>query len=1258
MTMKHASRLNAFAVMRSPAKPGHALKMLGYALLALFLSFSSASAQVPTGGLQVWLRAGDITGVTNGQPVSTWSAAPGSTVQATSTGAFRPTFVTNAINGQPVVRFTGNGGETKDQPLMSANITTGATVTAFVVLASQLAGNPPLPDNRVDVVMGTKVDFPATGFALSTYNSFAGRGGRVIRPEGGSGNNGTVTIRKNGGEGITSLNASEYAIATYIGSGLQNGGASGSPLIIGSLRDSVRAGSHDIAEVLVYNRVLTAAEVSQVESYLGTRYAITLVRPDGLLAWLRAEDITGVTNGQPVSTWPGFQSLPGASSTGTFRPTFVANALNGRPAVRFTGNGGETRDQPLMQANVSTGSVVTALFVFASQRQGAAPLPENTVDVLMATKNDFPATGFGISTYNSFSGRGGRAIRSEGGNGNNGTTSIRKNGSTADVGIAAGEYAIGTYTGTGLSNSGTSGNPLLLGSLRDSLRAGTNDLVEVIIYGRQLSRLELDSAERALSMKYNIPLVTNITSIPSNGLQLWLTPEEVTGLTGSAVSTWFDRSVNRAHAVSNGTAAPVVGAGPNGSRCVLFDGVNDTMSTTVGTAATATLFTVLSTQDAAPTSASDVAIASQAQAGGGIFLATTGGGIRQLNGTGTITRNGAASPLTLGTNEFVIATSTITGATPGSRVKLGAFLDNVGFGQNAIAEVILYNRVLTATEITQVQNYLSQRYGISVPTNNAPTSVALDNFSVTDTTLNGWSVLGLVGGQPTRDRYTLNWVTDQGQPALQISNSGIFGINGLPQGRVNLPGGPDTLGGGGDAIRKAFKTSATDTSTVNLSRAKVLHVFMRTTAQNVNRQNRNIAPTVQINLTDAALPPFPFPNGDTLRQRRVTNGGRRFSNEIARMQTLVPDGKYREYIFDYTDNFKGLDFGNVFGFGANAVYNVDSTRIQLLDVVVNPGLITGMTYRHAFNDADRELRVVGNRGSDGVGGDFVPVYTTSAPRFSGNIFIRSMTASNDPLPIQRVSSSATPSIAAGVAGEGAYVLGTTNAYVNILRGPVGAGSLNATLGTITTSDTVVVVDTVGANNAYRINDASTPHRIISNRLWTINQTNLDAAVRFDISINAGGLIGVTRPQNLYIAYRPTPTAPWQALTTYRNGNYLQAFNRTGTEFGQFAIASQRESFFLNAIRESAKATAFELKQNYPNPFNPSTTIQFSVPTTSTVQLEVYNLLGQKVATLLNERMNAGTYSVPFNASNLASGLYFYRIQAGANSASKRMMLIK
>jgi hypothetical protein len=85
---------------------------------------------------------------------------------------------------------------------------------------------------------------------------------------------------------------------------------------------------------------------------------------------------------------------------------------------------------------------------------------------------------------------------------------------------------------------------------------------------------------------------------------------------------------------------------------------------------------------------------------------------------------------------------------------------------------------------------------------------------------------------------------------------------------------------------------------------------------------------------------------------------------------------------------------------------------------------------------------------------------------------------------------------------------------------------------------------------------------------------------------------------------------------------------------------------------------FNLEQNYPNPFNPTTQINYSIPSSRKVVLKVYDELGREVAELVNSDQSAGNYSVDFNASGLASGVYFYRLQAGSFVQMKKMILMK
>ena len=129
-------------------------------------------------------------------------------------------------------------------------------------------------------------------------------------------------------------------------------------------------------------------------------------------------------------------------------------------------------------------------------------------------------------------------------------------------------------------------------------------------------------------------------------------------------------------------------------------------------------------------------------------------------------------------------------------------------------------------------------------------------------------------------------------------------------------------------------------------------------------------------------------------------------------------------------------------------------------------------------------------------------------------------------------------------------------------------------------------------------------------------------------------------------------------------------NLNNDNLPDIAVLTQSDSFYIyynagwiptnveSPEEELATIAGFDLYQNYPNPFNPSTTIEFSIPSAGLVQLSIFNILGEEIKTLLNEERPAGKYSVQFNAHNLASGIYFYRLQADSFIELKKMILIK
>lgn len=124
--------------------------------------------------------------------------------------------------------------------------------------------------------------------------------------------------------------------------------------------------------------------------------------------------------------------------------------------------------------------------------------------------------------------------------------------------------------------------------------------------------------------------------------------------------------------------------------------------------------------------------------------------------------------------------------------------------------------------------------------------------------------------------------------------------------------------------------------------------------------------------------------------------------------------------------------------------------------------------------------------------------------------------------------------------------------------------------------------------------------------------------------------------------------------TATNPNWLISINH-------FSIITGGDNTVLTSVddkRSDILPQKFALNQNYPNPFNPSTKIAFSLPERTDIELNVYNVLGVKIATLSKGTKEAGNYEATFDANNLPSGLYLYELKAGKYSQSRKMLLVK
>lgn len=131
----------------------------------------------------------------------------------------------------------------------------------------------------------------------------------------------------------------------------------------------------------------------------------------------------------------------------------------------------------------------------------------------------------------------------------------------------------------------------------------------------------------------------------------------------------------------------------------------------------------------------------------------------------------------------------------------------------------------------------------------------------------------------------------------------------------------------------------------------------------------------------------------------------------------------------------------------------------------------------------------------------------------------------------------------------------------------------------------------------------------------------------------------------------TLTAPGAGTYTV-NAGYKNPSRRYGTTTISINVTGINEKFDNSIPQE------YKLYSNYPNPFNPETIIRYSIPQSSFTTIKIYNIEGKELATIVNEMKTAGNYQISFNASQLPSGTYFYRIESGNFSSTKKMILLK
>jgi photosystem II stability/assembly factor-like uncharacterized protein len=212
---------------------------------------------------------------------------------------------------------------------------------------------------------------------------------------------------------------------------------------------------------------------------------------------------------------------------------------------------------------------------------------------------------------------------------------------------------------------------------------------------------------------------------------------------------------------------------------------------------------------------------------------------------------------------------------------------------------------------------------------------------------------------------------------------------------------------------------------------------------------------------------------------------------------------------------------------------------------------------------------------------------------------------------------------------------------------------------------------VNANQGWVVNyNGDIVHTTNGGDQWLPQSTGVSAELRsvYFTDVDNGYAVGWKPSSHSPIVLRTTnggsewiqqQTPASEYLYSYYSVHFVdQNTGWIGGDGGTILHTTNGGVTFVEGQRRNEVPTQFILEQNYPNPFNPSTTISYQLPTQSHVTLKVYNLLGQEAGTLVNEVKQPGTYTVQWDASDVASGVYLYRLTSGAFVETKKCLLLK
>lgn len=254
--------------------------------------------------------------------------------------------------------------------------------------------------------------------------------------------------------------------------------------------------------------------------------------------------------------------------------------------------------------------------------------------------------------------------------------------------------------------------------------------------------------------------------------------------------------------------------------------------------------------------------------------------------------------------------------------------------------------------------------------------------------------------------------------------------------------------------------------------------------------------------------------------------------------------------------------------------------------------------------------------------------------------------------------------------------GLTNDTINLFINPDITGAEPAPNLTVATTQTDAV--SLGTINLRQGSSTNAPGVVLDGiritTVWTdvvpVELVSFNAAANGS-SINLTWMTATETNNNGFSIERKSNSNDWQAIGFVKgSGTTTQANNYSFTDKNVSAqttysyrlkqVDFDGSSTYSKTVQVTSNAivNSFELKQNYPNPFNPNTQISFSIAKDGFVKLVVYNLLGQEVKTLINRNMEAGSHNITFDAYDLQSGIYIYKLTSAGSNLTKKMMLVR